>query len=287
MNSNKKVSIIIRTKNEERWIGHCIKRINSQNYKNHEIILVDSESTDNTVNKAKENGIEKLVKIKKYKPGLAINEGIRASSGELIVILSAHCLPKDENWLDDLTKSINSDKSLAGVYGKQVPMDFSSDDDKRDLLIVFGEDERVQIKDSFFHNANSIIRKDVWSEVNFNEEITNIEDRIWAQEVRVRTDLWADYVFAEDYKLSSLKEVEQYISENGHLPNVPSAKQVMEDGIEVGEMTKIQQEKIEELTLYAIAQDKQIDAQQKMLEEQQKQIDELKAAVKALAENKQ
>ena len=61
----------------------------------------------------------------------------------------------------------------------------------------------------------------------------------------------------------------------------------MEDGIEVGEMTKIQQEKIEELTLYAIAQDKQIDAQQKMLEEQQKQIDELKAAVKALAENKQ
>ena len=64
MHFNKKVSIIIRTKNEERWIGHCIKRINSQPYKNFEIILVDSESTDNTVNKAKEKGIEKLVKIK-------------------------------------------------------------------------------------------------------------------------------------------------------------------------------------------------------------------------------
>ena len=150
MNNNKKVSIIIRTKNEERWIGHCIKRIHLQKYQNFEIILVDSLSSDNTVNKAKEYKIDKLVEIKNYKPGLAINEGIRASSGDLIVILSAHCLPKNEFWLEDLTCAINSDESLAGVYGKQVPMDFSSDNDKRDLLIVFGEDERIQIKDSFF-----------------------------------------------------------------------------------------------------------------------------------------
>lgn len=183
MNKNKKVSIIIRTKNEERWIGHCIKRIHLQKYQNFEIILVDSLSSDNTVNKAKEYKIDKLVEIKNYKPGLAINEGIRASSGELIVILSAHCLPKNEFWLDDLTSAINLDESLAGVYGKQVPMDFSSDNDKRDLLIVFGEDERIQIKDSFFHNANSIIRRKVWDQINFNEKISNIEDRIWAQDV--------------------------------------------------------------------------------------------------------
>ena len=222
MHFNKKVSIIIRTKNEERWIGHCIKRINSQTYKNFEIILVDSESTDNTVNKAKEKGIEKLVKIKKYKPGLAINEGIRASSGEFIVILSAHCLPKDENWLNDLIKSINSDKSLAGVYGKQVPMDFSSDDDKRDLLIVFGDDERVQIKDSFFHNANSIIRKSVWSEVNFNEEITNIEDRIWAQEVIKR-----------GYKLKYIPEAAVYhyhgIHQSGNKKRLEGVTNVIEN----------------------------------------------------------
>ena len=183
MDQKKKVSIIIRTKNEERWIGHCLKRIHSQNYKNFEIILVDSLSSDNTVNKAKENKIDTLVKIDNYKPGLAINEGIRNSSGDFIVILSAHCLPKDKFWLDDLINAINSDKSLAGVYGKQVPMDFSSNNDKRDLLIVFGDDERLQVKDSFFHNANSIIRRDVWNRINFNEEISNIEDRVWAQDV--------------------------------------------------------------------------------------------------------
>ena len=149
MNKEQKVSIIIRTKNEERWIGHCLKRIHSQTYKNYEIILVDSLSTDNTVNKAKKNKIDVLIEIKEYKPGYAINEGIRSSSGELIVILSAHCLPINDYWLKDLVQAINSDEKLAGVYGKQVPMDFSSADDKRDLLIVFGEDERVQIKDSF------------------------------------------------------------------------------------------------------------------------------------------
>ena len=58
-----KISIIIRTKNEERWIGHCLKRIHLQNYSNYEIVLVDSCSEDNTVKKAKRNGIDKLVKI--------------------------------------------------------------------------------------------------------------------------------------------------------------------------------------------------------------------------------
>ena len=62
-------------------------------------------------------------------------------------------------------------------------MDFSSDEDKRDLLIVFGEDERIQKKDSFFHNANSIIKRDVWEKINFNNKVENIEDRIWAGEI--------------------------------------------------------------------------------------------------------
>ncbi len=63
---------------------------------------------------------------------------------------------------------------------------------------------------------------------------------------------------------------------------MPSAKQVKEDGIELGQMANIQQEKIEELTLYAIEQNKQIETQNKQLEQQQKEIDELKAAVKVL-----
>ncbi|MBS1534434.1 MAG: hypothetical protein JST78_05095 [Bacteroidetes bacterium] len=86
---------------------------------------------------------------------------------------------------------------------------------------------------------------------------------ILADEVRVNLSsggTWADYVFAKGYNLKPLTEVEQFIKNEGHLPNVPSAKQIQEDGIALGEMAKIQQEKIEELTLYIIALNKEIQA---------------------------
>lgn len=119
--------------------------------------------------------------------------------------------------------------------------------------------------------------------VNVSNYKLFVKGGILTEEVRINLATgWADYVFAEGYKLPSLLEVEKYIAANGHLPNVPSAKQVKEDGIELGQMANIQQEKIEELTLYAIEQNKQIETQKSQLEQQQKEIDELKAAVKAL-----
>ena len=89
---NPLVSIIIRTKNEEKWISACLKSVFRQQYKNIEVIIVDNESTDRTVAKAQEFPI-KLVTIKDFFPGKAINDGIRASSGEYIVCLSGHCIP--------------------------------------------------------------------------------------------------------------------------------------------------------------------------------------------------
>ncbi len=83
---------------------------------------------------------------------------------------------------------------------------------------------------------------------------------------------WADYVFNKEYNLRSLNDLEAYIKENGHLPNVPSAKEVEQKGLDLGDMSKIQQEKIEELTLYLI--------------QQNKEIQELKEQVKALMKKK-
>ncbi len=69
-------------------------------------------------------------------------------------------------------------------------------------------------------------------------------------------DGWCDYVFEEDYELKSLDQVEKFIKENGHLENIPPAKDVERDGIYVSDMTRRMMEKIEELTLYMIEQDK-------------------------------
>lgn len=177
------ISIIIRAKNEERWIGKCLSLIIKQVETDIEIVLVDNGSTDSTVRKAVQivpNII--IVNVDNYLPGYAINEGIRASSGEYIAVLSAHCIPVDENWLSNL-KSNLSDETIAAVYGRQIPLKSTSDEDKRDLLITFGLDHRIQSKDTFFHNANSMFRRKIWKKFNFNEFVTNIEDRIWAKEL--------------------------------------------------------------------------------------------------------
>ncbi len=177
------ISIIIRTKNEERWIGHCLAMLEKQDNQNFEVILVDNESTDHTIEVAKRYKLAKIINIGKFLPGNAINEGIRASNGKYIVCLSAHCIPKNTDWLSTLRKNFDTEENIAGVYGRQLPVSFTEAVDKRDLLIVFGQDRRIQVKDYFFHNANSMFRRDVWEQFPFDEEVTNIEDRVWGKAV--------------------------------------------------------------------------------------------------------
>ena len=95
------ISIIIRTKNEVDWIESCIDAINFQDYKNFEIIIVDNNSTDGTLRYLKKLNL-KVLKIKKYLPGKALNLGIKNSMGSIIVCLSAHCIPKNNKWLRNL-----------------------------------------------------------------------------------------------------------------------------------------------------------------------------------------
>ena len=80
-------------------------------------------------------------------------------------------MPKDTDWLTRLLDNFKDDPKLAGVYGRQLPVSFTDPVDKRDLLIVFGQDRRVQVKDYFFHNASSMLRRDVWDAFPFDEEV--------------------------------------------------------------------------------------------------------------------
>lgn len=180
-NKNNLTSIIIRTKNEEKWIDICLQKIFSQKKVPFEVIIVDNNSIDKTVDKAKKYPI-KLLKIKKFYPGKAINLGIEKSSGKYIVCLSAHCIPENDNWLLNIIKDLKK-KDIAAVYGKQIPLPYSSSFDKRDLYNTFGDDKRIQIKDTFFHNANSAFKKEIWEKIKFDEYTPHIEDRIWANSI--------------------------------------------------------------------------------------------------------
>ena len=82
MNNSPLVSLIIRTKNEERWITSCLDAVFNQSYKSFEVILVDNESTDKTVSKARQYNVKKIVTINNYLPGKALNLGIEQSIGK-------------------------------------------------------------------------------------------------------------------------------------------------------------------------------------------------------------
>lgn len=84
-----------------------------------------------------------------------------------------------------------------------------------------------------------------------------VKGGVLAEEIRIRND-WADYVFDDGYELKSLPEVKSFINQNRHLPNTPSAVEIQNSGLNLGEIAKVQMEKIEELTLYLIKQDETI-----------------------------
>lgn len=114
-----------------------------------------------------------------------------------------------------------------------------------------------------------------------------VEGGILTEKVKVAlrsTANWADYVFEKDYKLMPLNEVEKYISKNKHLPGVDSASDLSKNGLDLAEMQAKHMEKIEELTLYTIEQNKKIEQQEIEIKKTNREVEELKAQVKALIE---
>jgi hypothetical protein len=87
----------------------------------------------------------------------------------------------------------------------------------------------------------------------------SVNGNIRAKKVVVETG-WADFVFDKNYKLRSLEETERFINSHGHLPEIPSAAVIETEGVDLGELVKLQMQKIEELTLYIIEQNKRIAA---------------------------
>ncbi len=177
----KPISVIIRAKNEDRWLDSCLFAVCNQDYPDLEVVLVDNESTDKTLEIADKYNC-KIVTIldKEFNYSKALNIGIEAADGDLIAILSGHCIPVDEQWLNRLAMHLKFD-DVVGVYGRQVPLPDSEPADKRDLWITFGQDRKIQRKDYFFHNANSMIRRKTWERIPFNENIHGVEDQDWAK----------------------------------------------------------------------------------------------------------
>lgn len=99
------------------------------------------------------------------------------------------------------------------------------------------------------------------------DELLSVNGTIHTKEVKVDLSGWSDYVFKPTYTLPSLSQVKSYIDQNHHLSEMPSEQDVVKNGLNLGEIVKLQTKKIEELTLYLIEKDKQVSDQQKEIEQ--------------------
>lgn len=95
--------------------------------------------------------------------------------------------------------------------------------------------------------------------INTGSHKLAVEGTIGAREIKVESSGWSDFVFEKDYPLKSLYELEDFINKNKHLPDIPNESEVLENGIELGKMDAKLLQKLEELTLYIIQQQKAID----------------------------
>lgn len=111
-------------------------------------------------------------------------------------------------------------------------------------------------------------------------ELLTVNGKIYGKEVKVDLNVPApDYVFEKSYELRSLDKVQQYIEENKHLPEVPSAKDMEKNGVDVGEMEMILLKKIEELTLYMLQLKNENVEQKHLIESLRSEVEEMKSKI--------
>lgn len=113
-----------------------------------------------------------------------------------------------------------------------------------------------------------------------------VDGTIGARKLKVTQETWADYVFDSAYLLQPLQQLEQYILNNKHLPEIPSAATVKKEGIDLGDNQALLLKKVEELTLYIIQQNKDIQEQKKAMQIQQEKMLEIEKELEALKQKK-
>lgn len=176
-----RVSIIVRCLNEERHIGRLLKGLVEQNRPADEIVIVDSGSTDRTLEIAGEFPI-KVVHIapEDFSFGRALNVGCEAASGDVFVNVSAHVYPVYDSWLRELTAPFRSPKVVLS-YGRQQGDDSTRYSERRIFSQWFPAESEPSQRHPFCNNANAAVRRDVWERYRWDESLTGLEDLAFAR----------------------------------------------------------------------------------------------------------
>jgi len=171
-------SIIIRTLNEARHLGEVLESIARQQARDlqHEVVLVDSGSTDETLEIARRHGCQiQHITRDRFSFGRSLNIGCQAAAGEVLVFISGHCIPTDANWLLALCQPILAGK-VEYSYGAQLGVDSSFYSERRIFEKYYPRRSQVPQSGFYCNNANAALSRKTWERYRFDEELTGMED---------------------------------------------------------------------------------------------------------------
>lgn len=194
---NKNVSVIIRVRNEERWIGHAIQSVLNNIFKP-EIIIINNNSSDNSLDIVRRFSEDpnlndtsnpnytnvKITNVENYSPGRSLNHGFNIAKYDNILVLSAHCVLKNFN----LEKHLIDLEKFKAIFGNQIPIWDGKKITKRYIWSHFKDNEEINMfsdleKRHFLHNALCLYKKNFVLDNKFDEELNTKEDRYWANNI--------------------------------------------------------------------------------------------------------
>jgi rhamnosyltransferase len=179
-------SIVIRACNEEKHIPRLLQGIEQQTLKDPEIILVDSGSTDHTLDIVSQYPVNVVqIQPEEFSFGYSLNRGISHAHGDLIVIVSAHVYPVYPDWLERLLAPF-ADPQVALTYGKQRGNALNKFSEAQIFQHWYPDHTQLHQPYPFCNNANAAIRRSLWEDLRYDETLPGLEDLEWAHRIMAR-----------------------------------------------------------------------------------------------------
>lgn len=180
-----RISAVIRAYNEGAHLPALLEGFAQQTVQVDQLILVDSGSSDDTVEVARRHGVDDIVPIAKddFSFGRALNYGFEVAEGDLVLIPSAHVRPVYDTWVEHMIAPLVADERIGVSYGRQVGDERTKFSERQVMDRWFPRQSIKRQDHPFSNNANSCVRRTLWETYRYDEQLTGLEDLDFAKRI--------------------------------------------------------------------------------------------------------